>query len=699
MQRLLPILIFLISATAVSYGADLTVQGNRNHQVELKQLPGGIIDIKTTGDDPQVVFLPRPGSTISPEKTVLAFEYFCPDGVDDLEVFYSRSLQQGWSPDRMIQGGSMPIAEAWQPFSVNMAAGSLDHWTPQFPAVRLDFGRSPGLSLQIRNVHFRSPTLAELAGEEALLAKRKAKETKAAQIDSDLARQFSLAQIDRVTVTDTAVIIRGSVSETIAQPVFLVGYEPHENSWEPGHGTIIRSFSAAPDFEIRLPRISDQRDLIAHRWRIVQNGNTGEALTPAVWATEFRGVAARDMPRLRPANRKGLGGITMKKGIFDDDLRDLGITAGTVNMDISGLFARTRETISYVHQGKTWRFAAGPVREWDQVIRELTDREIVVSGILLIAKNQPDLLHPEFERAGIYSMPNLTNREASDAYRAVISFLTKRYSRPDQEHGWITHWIVFNEVDYGWVWTNMGEQPMSVYMDAYDKAMRLTWLEAIQFNPTAEVFISLTHNWDYEPRDPFRSYPPRHQLDRLARYSGVSGDFHWGVAYHPYPQSLLRPRTWEDSIPTASFDTRYITIKNIEVLDTYLRQEQFLYQGSPRTVLLSEQGYHTPDYSAQSMADKAAAIAYTWQKITPLETIETYHYHRWVDHPLEGGLQVGLRTLPREGEPYGERKEPAFSVFGALETENEAAKISPLKAVIGIANWEEVRIPESEIKR
>jgi hypothetical protein len=64
--------------------------------------------------------------------------------------------------------------------------------------------------------------------------------------------------------------------------------------------------------------------------------------------------------------------------------------------------------------------------------------------------------------------------------------------------------------------------------------------------------------------------------------------------------------------------------------------------------------------------------------------VETYHYHRWVDHPLEGGLQVGLRTLTSAGRPYGERKEPAFSVFSALETEREAAMIAPLKSIIGI---------------
>jgi len=185
----------------------------------------------------------------------------------------------------------------------------------------------------------------------------------------------------------------------------------------------------------------------------------------------------------------------------------------------------------------------------------------------------------------------------------------------------------------------------------------------------------------------------------MADYSALSGDYQWAIAYHPYPQSLLAPRTWEDSMATNDFDSRYVTPKNIEVLIAYLNQDQFLYTGKPRTIILSEQGYHTPDYSEQSMIDKAAAIAYTWEKILPLESVESFHYHRWVDHPLEGGLKVGLRTLPEAGKPYGVRKEPAFTVFSALETDAHEATAAPYKDVVGVESWDEIRITADEIRR
>ena len=97
------------------------------------------------------------------------------------------------------------------------------------------------------------------------------------------------------------------------------------------------------------------------------------------------------------------------------------------------------------------------------------------------------------------------------------------------------------------------------------------------------------------------------------------------------------------------------------------------------------------------MIDKAAAIAYTWPKIMPLDSIESFHYHRWVDHPQEDGLKLGLRTLPSDEHPHGIRKEPAFSVFSAMEPEDAETVSEPYKKVIGIEAWPEIRIAAEDI--
>lgn len=683
---------------------DFELQPQWSHQVELEPQPSGILTIQTTGDDPYVVFTPRPDISFDENATVLAFEYFCPDGVDHLEVFHAPGDQRPpqWSADRSIQTEAMPVAEGWQPFAVNLRPVSEEQWPSENTAFRLDFGRIPDVHLQIRNLVLRSPTETEQLSADARRAVLEEKQATADEIDHFLTQEYANASIDRIAVTARHIEIEGRVDRPRHTAARLVEWQPHEEEWAPLGGTVLEGESLAEEFSLQLDRFANGRDRLANRFSIaaIRNGDR-EALTPARWADDVAGAAEREMPRLRPANRKAMSGVSNEElEAIGHDLDELGVSAATVNMLLENdLLVHSGEGIPFEHQGRTYYFNRSGVEAWDAKIRSLTERSIVTSAVLLIHNANELLTHPEMSPSGIYGMLDLTNSESADAFRAIIAFLAERYSRPDQAYGWISHWIIFNEVDYGWTWTNMGEQPMATYMDHYHRAMRLAWLEARRFNPTAEVFITLTHNWDYQPSEPMRNYPPRQLIDRMGLYSAVSGDFAWGVAYHPYPQSLLGPRTWEDSQPTFSFATRYITPRNIEVLEAYMRQEKFLHDGNLRTLLLSEQGFHTPDYSEESFEVKAAAIAYMWKKMEPLEAIESFHYHRWVDHPLEGGLRVGLRTLADDTNPFGVRKEPAFSVLAAMETAEAEAVMESLKPILEIESWDEVQVPLESIER
>ena len=703
MNKCLPLVLLTLCSTLI--GRPLQLASDSSQQVTFTQTDHGVIELRTTGDDPYIIVSAPPATQVDEDATILAFEFFCPDGVDFIEVFYSKDLNNNdWSGSRQLEGGALPKAEAWQPHAIDLKNGTKGKWTPADGALRIDIGRKPGTQIRLRNLHLRAPTTAEQMNAAEGEAIRARKLATAATIEAYIHKDNWPTPMPEVSACGAHIHLKGTLENLSAGQIVLVEYQPHEDPWNPSAGTVVDHDGQGLDYNITLPRFEDDgRDRIAHRYAFAQqlrSGEERELISPASWVADLSCAAERDMPRLVPANKKGLGGITYKKGIYEADLGDLGITASTINIELGSLInlAPQSEVIEYTHQGKTWRFNAAAVHRHDKNIKQLTERGIVTSAILLVGNHAEDLVHPEYNSAGVYAMANLTTQAGSDRYRAVVSFLAERYSRPDKRHGWITHWIVFNEVDYGWIWTNMGEQPMAVYMDAYEKAMRLTYIEARRFNPTAEVFISLTHHWSYSPAGKLKAYPPRTLLDRMADYSALSGQYQWAIAYHPYPQSLLKPRAWEDTMAVNQFDSPMITPKNIEVLDAYLSQDHFLYNGKTRTIVLSEQGYHTPDYSAESMADKAAAIAYTWAKILPLDSIESFHYHRWVDHPQEGGLKLGLRTLPTKEHPFGVRKEPAFSVFSALETPESASTTEPLKSVIGIENWSDVRVPKDEIQ-
>jgi Family of unknown function (DUF5722) len=451
-------------------------------------------------------------------------------------------------------------------------------------------------------------------------------------------------------------------------------------------------------FTTTVPRIRQRGgadfDRLLCRWEIVRKTDDGcEPLSHGRYADE---IACRspDLPPVRPKSKKGLGGWTDDR--FPSELNDLGISAVTVNLMVHSLVSLTPSLgcSPFQWQGKTYYSRDAEIERFDRIFTEAAKNDVMVSVILLIANPAKDknpvvavLGHPDATEEGIFSMPNVTSSEGLALYGAIINFMAERWSRPDGKYGRVHHWIVHNEVDAGRVWTNAGEKADIVFMDLYQRSLRLTDLISRQYDPHMRPFISLTHHWAHAGEPSW--YGSKRVTDLLVRFCQAEGDFPWAMAYHPYPQDLFNPRTWEDGQATFGFETAKITPKNLEVLDAYMKQPALLHRGKVRPVHLSENGFNSKDYTPKSLEDQAAGMALAWKKIAPLSSVECWHYHNWIDNRGEGGLKIGLRNFPDEpGDPAG--KKPIWHLYHALGTEKEDELAAPYLKTIGIGSWDAV---------
>ena len=181
--------------------------------------------------------------------------------------------------------------------------------------------------------------------------------------------------------------------------------------------------------------------------------------------------------------------------------------------------------------------------------------------------------------------------------------------------------IVGNEVNAHWEWYNLGNATRAEVVADYLRTVRITHTAVRKSSAHARVYLSLTHYWDRVMRSgPLRSCEGRGLIDDFNRLARAGGDFDWHLAQHPYPENLFEPRTWLDKQPTSREDTPKITFKNLEVLDAYFRRAEMLYQGKPRRIILSEQGFHCPDKPDGELW-QAAAYCYAWKKVTSLAGI------------------------------------------------------------------------------
>lgn len=452
------------------------------------------------------------------------------------------------------------------------------------------------------------------------------------------------------------------------------------------------------NFVVDVPRRSlrdgSDYDRLTSRWQLVRKRGMGfEAVSHARFAGKIQ-CRAPDLPASRPIHKKGLAGWNPSR--FPNELQDLGIAAITVNLMIHSLVSLTPEPESepFRWQGRTYHARLRELSKLDSKLIAAQQHGAMVSVILLVANPAKStearvclLGHPDADKEGVFAMPDVTSVEGISLYGAILNLIAERWSRPDGKYGRVHHWIIHNEVDAGWVWTNAGHKSDIVYMDLYQRSMRLMDLIARQYDPHARCFISLTHHWAHPGNKNW--YGSKRMIELLLDFTRAEGDFPWALAYHPYPQSLLDPRTWEDGQATFDFNTVKITPKNLEVLDAYMKQPALLYQGTVRPVHLSENGFNSKDYSPAQLEDQAAGMAYAWKKIAGLSSIKAWHYHNWMDNRHEGGLRIGLRKFSDEpGDPAGPK--PIWHLYKALATPDEDHAAEPYLKTIGISSWEEI---------
>ncbi|MFG0290001.1 MAG: DUF5722 domain-containing protein [Rhodopirellula sp. JB044] len=649
-----------------------------------------------------------PQSKVSEGDWAIEFETFCVGGVEQMtlaSVFGKSTSPDSASEDATPENQtstprSLPPfmhSETFRPH-VAILEESKGFHLAGVDVLRLDLMMKDDAALQIRNVRLRRPRKSDLETDDHSSAYAAAPEL----LNAYLSRTFA-SKITGVNVGISDIQITGTVSNhrtgvTLAD----IPMETLLGDESPYRELIDIDIQNDGSFDVSVPRttlVEGRRvDRLTDRWQLFHDGPSGNvAISHAHYADT---VACRhsELPPAKPSSKKGLGGWSAQRSrALQNELKDLGITAVTVNVSGPHQYVSTRPHPNHTQfswQGRDYYANERALQKLDLTFREAAENNVMVSAILLISNpdNSRDedlqrLRHPDADPSGVYAMPAVTSSEGIDYYGAILNLMAERWSRDDGIHGRVHHWIVHNEVDFGWVWTNAGRKSDIAYMDLYQRSMRMTDLIVRQYDPHARTWISLTHHWAERGNE--YGYGSKRMLDLLVQFCQTEGNFPWGLAYHPYPQSLFHPRTWQDHLATYQFDTPKITPKNLEVLDAYMKLPKNRYHGSVRPVHLSENGFNSKDYSDAAQQDQAAGMALAWKKIQSLSSIQVWHYHNWIDNRHEGGLRIGLRKFPDDqNDPLG--KKQIWNLYQALGTTQEDAVADRYLQLIGVDSWEEI---------
>ena len=380
-----------------------------------------------------------------------------------------------------------------------------------------------------------------------------------------------------------------------------------------------------------------------------------------------------------------------KKGLqvqMVDDALALGIAHAALNVQIGDLLRPlgAGEAVAPgtgdVRVADGWAVSGSALAALDRRVRPLAAADVELNFILLArATGDPALdawlLDPRYDagapnRLGAF---RVLDAKGAEFLRAVLDVLARRYA-PAGPVGHVRGWIVGNEVNSHWWWYNLGRASLDEVVGAYEPAVRLVHEVVSRHDGTARVYVSLEHHWQapFGAGDERTAVPGRALLDAFARRAREQGDFPWHVAHHPYPEDLFDCRFWEDESARPALDTPRITFRNLEVLTTYLEREELVFDGAPRRVILSEQGFHCRD-DASGETDQAAAFALAWRKVRDLDGVDALIYHRHVDHAHEGGLRFGLWENATGSVADPGRRRPLWELFRVCDTPDGPAAL------------------------
>lgn len=499
----------------------------------------------------------------------------------------------------------------------------------------------------------------------------------AANIKDYLAKDYP-SKVTNVQVTSDKVIIKGNCGGS--GTYLLAEITPWQDVTELEKYPYTQDLSGG-GFTVTVDRIVPNRegiryDKVFSKWAVVKVDGDRQTLdSHARYADD---VVPKKSPEAVPLrNKKGFGAGDID--LYFSDCKEMNVGSITMNVVLNDYI--TGEGSGYSYGGQN--YSLGAFKDYvDRVTRRAGEMDLVLSAIILCQTNS--IFKDPENKGGNYTMPNLTTAKAFNLYAAALEHMASTHCTQGNR---ISHWIMHNEVDFANEWTNMGDQPMMRYLDRYIKSMRICYNIARQYDQNASVLGSYTHCWAKADG----SFAPKMMLEKTVEYSSAEGDFRWGVAYHPYPQNLTKPSFWiDDTQATYSLNSKYVTFKNLEVIDAWIRQKENFYKGKTKRILfLSEQGTNSPSYSESDLALQAAGGAWAWKKVSKLDGIDAIQWHNWADNKAEGGLRIGLRTFA-EGSVSNLTPKPVWYVWKAAGTAEEDSVFDQYKTTLGISDWDSI---------
>ena len=478
------------------------------------------------------------------------------------------------------------------------------------------------------------------------------------------------------------------ISVTGNEPLYLIEVPIQSGFSTVSYAPVLKAYPVARAFPI--PRYDGDRDRLYSGFVAIKTNAFGqrETVGPIRFVNKLYNISSDKTAYPLAQSKKGL-----QVQMIDDALK-LGIKHAAINLNLTALVDPAKRLGNYTWKmdGETYYFNRSYLDGLG--VKQLSDAGVNISLIILAYQTRDPardvLIHPWFDTTTPNHLGAFNVRSSSGVkwFKACMEFLADHYSGTKSLNGRVWGYIIGNEVNSHWYWYNLGNAPQSLVAQEYEKAIRIAHIAIRKSSANARVYLSLEHHWNMSyDKNLLRTCPGRSLLEEFNRLAQMGGNYDWQLAFHPYPENLMDPRTWLDKTAIQDPSTKRITFKNIDQLTAFLDSPALRYENKPRRAILSEQGFNSGNTADIELA-QAAAYCYAYKRVENLEGIDSFIYHRHVDNIGEGDAMFGLwRRQPNSnGTPANAKL--IYVVFMFADTPRWRQEFNMYLPIIGATDWD-----------
>ncbi len=374
---------------------------------------------------------------------------------------------------------------------------------------------------------------------------------------------------------------------------------------------------------------------------------------------------------------------TTKKGItysgaLASDISGLGIGHAVIPIVIDDYItsAGGDPQFSMSTLGETTHFDPTRIRQLDAQVEALTKTGVQVYFRFLLNGSDRNTTEPTSALYGENAKEDASgfgitpNQKASyQIANNVFTYFADRYAA---KAGAPIDCILGYQVNEWENWYALGIDTMDAAQaaDAYAFAFRLCASAFRSACADSRIYVPVSNLW--ASAKPF--------LRAFAKEMGQ--DTAWNIAIAPYASDPMDDSIWEDAEAVDAAHTRYLTMRNLELLGDFLKEEDMRRSNYVRGVIIDDFAIHGTSGDTASQERQAASFVYAYYKVSTLDFIDAFIWHRMIDGAGEH-CSLGLRQLDAS-------EKPVYRLFAAIDTPCGEAMAKEYAKIVGEKKWSRI---------